>query len=65
MFGLIKFRRTAPFLNESLLEHYGPRELATLVLLTTAPSIPGSTLTVPTIHNSPAAKSRENANGPS
>jgi TetR/AcrR family transcriptional regulator len=63
MFGLVEFRRTAPFLHESLTEHYRPRELATLVLQTTVPSIPWRTLTPPTLDNAATAKSREKANG--
>jgi AcrR family transcriptional regulator len=39
MFGLVEFRRTAPFLHESLPAHYRPVELAALVLQTTAPTI--------------------------
>jgi AcrR family transcriptional regulator len=39
MFGLIEFRRKAPFLHTGLSKHYAPQDLALLVLGTTAPSI--------------------------
>lgn len=39
IFGLIEFRRKAPFLHESLSKHYEPAALAELVLATTVPSI--------------------------
>jgi AcrR family transcriptional regulator len=39
MFGLLEFRRKAPFLNAATVKHYSPRGLAELVLTTTAPSI--------------------------
>lgn len=38
-FGLIEFRRKAPFLHGSLSKHYAPQELALLVLGTTVPGI--------------------------
>jgi AcrR family transcriptional regulator len=39
MFGLVEFRRKAPFLDEGLVKHYRPRALAELVLATTVPAI--------------------------
>jgi AcrR family transcriptional regulator len=39
MFGLVEFRRKAPFLNAELDRHYSPRGLAELVLTTTVPTI--------------------------
>ena len=39
MFGLVEFRRKAPFLNPDLQKHYSPRGLAELVLTTTVPAI--------------------------
>ena len=39
MFGLVEFRRKAPFLNAALVKHYSPRGLAELVLTTTVPTI--------------------------
>lgn len=39
MFGLVEFRRKAPFLHSSLEQHYSPRGLAELVLTTTVPAI--------------------------
>jgi AcrR family transcriptional regulator len=38
-FGLVEFRRKAPFLHGSLTQHYSPRALAELVLGTTVPGI--------------------------
>jgi AcrR family transcriptional regulator len=38
-FGLVEFRRKAPFLNPALTSHYSPEGVALLVLGTTAPSI--------------------------
>jgi AcrR family transcriptional regulator len=38
-FGLVEFRRKAPFLHGSLARHYTPRALAELVLTTTVPAI--------------------------
>ena len=39
MFGLVEFRRKAPFLHASLERHYSPRALAELVMATTLPTI--------------------------
>ena len=39
MFGLVEFRRKAPFLDADLVKHYSPRALAELVLTTTVPTI--------------------------
>jgi AcrR family transcriptional regulator len=39
MFGLVEFRRKAPFLNAELVKHYSPRGLAELVLTTTVPTV--------------------------
>ncbi len=39
MFGLVEFRRKAPFLHETIEQHYSPRKLAELVLGTTVPGI--------------------------
>ena len=39
MFGLVEFRRKAPFLHASLEQHYSPRKLAELVLGTTVPAV--------------------------
>ena len=39
MFGLVEFRRKAPFLHGSLVKHYTPHGLAEFVLATTVPSI--------------------------
>ncbi|MET0166450.1 MAG: TetR/AcrR family transcriptional regulator [Vicinamibacterales bacterium] len=39
MFGLVEFRRKAPFLNAELVKHYSPRGLAELVLTTSVPTI--------------------------
>jgi AcrR family transcriptional regulator len=39
MFGLVEFRRKAPFLHHSLPQHYTPQALAELVLRTTMPQI--------------------------
>jgi TetR/AcrR family transcriptional regulator len=44
MFGLVEFRRKAPFLHASLSKHYTPRRLAELVLGTTVPTIAWSRL---------------------
>lgn len=44
MFGLVEFRRKAPFLHASLEPHYTPRRLAELVLATTVPGIAWSAL---------------------
>jgi AcrR family transcriptional regulator len=40
MFGLVEFRRKAPFLHESLEKSYTPRGLAELTLATTVPGTP-------------------------
>jgi AcrR family transcriptional regulator len=39
MFGLVEFRRKAPFLDQALPGHYTPRALAELTLGTTVPGI--------------------------
>ena len=39
MFGLVEFRRKAPFLNPTLQVYYTPRALAELTLRTTVPTI--------------------------
>lgn len=39
LFGLVEFRRKAPFLHETLGRHYEPAALAELVLTTTVPSV--------------------------
>jgi len=39
MFGLVEFRRKAPFLHPALQIHYTPRALAELTLRTTVPTI--------------------------
>ena len=39
MFGLVEFRRKAPFLHESLERSYTPRALAELTLATTVPAV--------------------------
>lgn len=39
VFGLVEFRRKAPFLHESLPRYYEPHALAELVLTSTVPSI--------------------------
>ena len=39
MFGLVEFRRKAPFLHAGLSQHYTPRALAELTLRTTVPGI--------------------------
>lgn len=40
LYGLVEFRRKAPFLDEALVRHYSPQALAVLVLGTTVPSVP-------------------------
>jgi AcrR family transcriptional regulator len=39
-FGLVEFRRKAPFLSPGLTQHYSAEGIAVLVLSTTVPSIP-------------------------